>query len=499
MPKEPHFFDRIAEEWTRARGRDKGAPRVKGRLIGSALGVAAVLPGFAWLWGYTVDDALISARVAANLARGHGYRFNVEGPVADAVTPLGWAYVLAPFAKSGSLDALGAAKVIGAASGLLAAALVGVRVFRTGRHPLRYGTLVVLGLCAPFAAWSVSGMETGVVTLLGALALWPHPAAALAGGLAAAWRPELIAWASVLAAGSSLSESANGAGAHRQRAAGVGVALLLSLGPLIMTSAVRQVLFGSPAPLSAVAKPSDFDHGLKYALGAMAFSGPTWLLVAFKPYARLQRREIALGLASAAHFASLVAVGGDWMAFYRLVVPIVPGLVCLAVALAEHAAPWATAARLTAALSVCCLLLVVRGPDARRVGQDRRALIAQAKPVLKDCHRVAALDVGWVSAAASCPVFDLAGVTDPQVAALPGGHTSKKIPPGLLEARKVDFLVLELAPGESPRQPWNMSAFLRVVERRVARLVEWEAFEPAAVLPLRGSGPYLVLRSKNPG
>src|SRR5262249_51844805 len=125
--------------------------------------------------------------------------------------------------------------------------------------------------------------------------------------------------------------------------------------------------------------------------------------------------------------------------------PILPGVVCLGAALAERASVWATGLKLLGALSSSLVALSAHGASARRVGENRRALIDRARTLMVGCHRAAALDVGWVGAAADCAVLDLAGLTDPQIAALPGGHTSKKIPLGLLEARGVDVLVLLLA------------------------------------------------------
>ena len=68
-----------------------------------------------------VDDALISARYAAHLWAGHGYRFNVAGPVTDGVTPLGWAVVLAPLSRGDVLTAFAAAKWLGLAAWLCGA------------------------------------------------------------------------------------------------------------------------------------------------------------------------------------------------------------------------------------------------------------------------------------------------------------------------------------------------------------------------------------------
>ncbi|MDF3068109.1 MAG: putative rane protein, partial [Polyangiaceae bacterium] len=94
----------------------------------------------------------------------------------------------------------------------------------------------------------------------------------------------------------------------------------------------------------------------------------------------------------------------------------------------------------------------------------------------------AALDVGWVGAVADFTVVDLAGVTDPRVALLRGGHTSKRIDDALLRSRDVDALVLLAPPHE------------REVERRVRLLPSAEGFRVVAELPFAGGQRYLVLR-----
>src|SRR5580704_10237054 len=81
-------------------------------LPGAALGAACALLPALFVWGFTVDDALIPVRYARHFAEGHGYRFDVGGPSTDGVTPLPWAFLLAPLARSGApLDVLFRAKL----------------------------------------------------------------------------------------------------------------------------------------------------------------------------------------------------------------------------------------------------------------------------------------------------------------------------------------------------------------------------------------------------
>ncbi|MEB2324827.1 MAG: hypothetical protein OZ921_20095, partial [Sorangiineae bacterium] len=175
----------------------------------AALGALAAAVMMLALSGYTVDDALITARVATRLAHGEGYRFNTGGPRVDAVTPLGYANLLALVAGATPLETLARARLLGALAWLLAAAGLGVGLARVGRGSaepgaLRFAPLLALALSAPLGAWAVSGMETGWVTALATAALLPGSGGWLAAGLAAAWRPELLPWALTLAVGSAL-------------------------------------------------------------------------------------------------------------------------------------------------------------------------------------------------------------------------------------------------------------------------------------------------------
>jgi hypothetical protein len=453
------------------------------------LGIAAALPPLIWLWGFTVDDALIAARVAAHVARGQGHRFNTGGPIVDAVTPLGWAYVLAPFARGGVLAAFAAAKWLGTFAWLGAAAWIGAAIASSGKRAVRFAPLVVLAACAPLAAWAASGMETGVVTLLATLALSRRRGAALAAGLAAAWRPELVPWAVVLGFGAAI--------ARRESVRGRAAALALALAPALGVALVRACAFGHVAPLAAFAKPSDLSHGWRYACGALAFTGPPWLLLAPRALKRVDAHARAVIVAFAAHVGALILAGGDWMSLYRLMVPVLPGVLWVGALLAERAALWATALRTALALAACATLLVVLGPMARSVGAQRATLIQRAVPLLRGARAVAALDVGWVGAATPERVVDLAGVTDRDVAMLPGGHTSKHIPWGFLRARGVDTVVLLLAPGQKLATPWWHSRFARAVEQRVAVEAAHELdVKLAGVVALGGTRErYVILRA----
>lgn len=515
---EPHFCGTIAEEWTGGASASSPPPSAFSSLrrprnarpnrvdppsplpaptgrrtptgLAVVLGMVAASVPMVWLWGFTVDDALITARVAHHLAVGVGHRFNADGAVVDAVTPLGFSFLLAPFAASGPLAALSAAKVLGAAAWVGAAGWLAAELRRFGALALFAGA-ALLALTIPLAAWAVAGMETALVTALATAALGRSRFAALGAGLAAGLRPELAPWAVVLVASRALFE---GRASARSPLAGLAAPLAASVGPLVLVALVRSLVFGQAYPLAALAKPSDAAHGLYYAAGALLFSGPPVLLVARRAYRDASPRTRAIAVAAGAHVVSLVLVGGDWMPLYRLFVPVLPGIVLAgAELLVRSRSRVLVASKLVVAFGVAGLTAVRSGPSAARVGAQRAALIAAARPALAGARSIAALDVGWVGAASAASIVDLAGVTDPGIALLPGGHTTKRLPSGLLESRSVDALVV-LAENAA-LVPLAELEVARGVEARLGALASAEHFQPTAVIPLVGTRrAYVVYR-----
>jgi hypothetical protein len=167
-----------------------------------------------------------------------------------------------------------------------------------------------------------------------------------------------------------------------------------------------------------------------------------------------------------------------------------------------RARPLTDAVRAAVAVGLGVLLLARSGSllrDARRVNADRTALVEEARPVLGPLARVATLDIGWVGAATEADIVDLAGLTDPQIAALPGGHTSKRVGAMLLLSRDPDALLLYAPAGlpEAGLEAWDQAEYPRAVEARLAYdPVIARHFAPAAWLPLgKGAGGYVVLEA----
>lgn len=429
------------------------------RALALAGALAALLPSL-WMWGFTVDDALISLRYAHHLAVGAGYRFDALGPSTDGVTPLPWAPLIAPLAGGDLVVALERAKALGIVAWTLAGAVLGLALATAAAGERRATVhalvaLSVVGLAFPVGAWAASGMETGLATALATCAASsfarPRRAASLA-GLAAALRPELVVWAGLVAGGAAVAGAAAVArGSAVARAARI---VALAVAPFAVCTLARLAIFGRPTPLALLAKPSDAAHGVAYAGAAVLVVLTPILVLAPIALARSTPRALALTLAALAHGLVIVAVGGDWMPYARLMVPVAPALALAFVDVGRVARGWSTALRALAALAVGVFVLRA-APAGREVHGARKDLVAQARPALGGAKTVAALDIGWVGAATDASIVDLAGLTDPAIAALPGGHTSKAVDVAMLLDRGVDTVVLYGEP--------------RIVEQRLLR------------------------------
>jgi hypothetical protein len=457
-------------------------------------GCAALLPAL-WMWGFTVDDALIAVRYARHLAAGAGYRFNVGGPVTDGVTPLPWAFLLLPLARGAPLVVLSRAKVLGLAIWTVTAVGWGSAV--GGLKASVWSKALagaLLALCVPLAAHGVSGMETPLATALAtfaALSLEQPRLAALLAGLAAALRPELLPWALVVAVGSSLAARPV-LPARTVAAGGLGVA------PFAACALVRLAIFGRPGPLALLAKPSDLSHGVAYTLAAsLASLAP---IVAASPLALLRapRGARVLVVAGAAHLLAVVAAGGDWMPYARLIAPIAPSLL-YAFVLASPFAHWAWAGiRAGVAIALGAYLALTAAPPGRHVGRDRARLVEEARPWLGGAHRVATADIGWPTAATEADIVDLGGLTDPEIASLPGGHTSKRVDATFLLSHDPDVLLLYTDRLDVPVASWTSARFPRVVEARLASSELLAShFEARAFFSLgaSGAGYFLLTRT----
>jgi hypothetical protein len=383
---------------------------------------------------------------------------------------------------------------MGLISWLFGAGFVAVAVDRSSEDPKRFSALLMLPVSAPLAAWSVGGLETGVVTALAAIGValialdWPRLAAGLL-GIASAFRPELAPFTFV-------ATLAPCPGKPRPQARDLALRLGITMLPFVLVAIIRGIIFGRPTPLAALAKPSDPTLGLMYSVACFLLTGP---LVIVAPFA-VRRAELFVQVLTGAilvHFGAIAVAGGDWMPLSRLAVPVLPACVIVAAHLASVAKMPLTVLRTLLALAGEIFVLVKIGPTAAKVGHDRRELIRLMEPALREAKVIGTLDAGWVGAATDAAVVDFAGLTDPTIAALPGSHTAKHIDRSMLDKRQVDTLVLLRSQHDPTETPWTDTRFDRAVEQRIARFPGYgDEFVVIAESPLPIL-PYLVLRRRS--
>jgi hypothetical protein len=405
-------------------GRALLAPRAPVAALLVALGAAQV-----YAWPYTVDDAHIIARYAARLASGQGYTFQ-DGPATDGVTAPLWLGLCLLCARAG-VDPLRAAKVLGAATMLLAAAqLVECERRRGLGRVTSWLAATLLATSLPLVTWSVAGLETGLATLaLVALAVSARAPAAIAAGSMAWLRPELVP-AALLLAGT------------RKRALPVVASCVFGVASVAV---FRWRWFGDPWPMTASAKPASLSHGLGYLGDALRVPASLAVALGAGLAARAARGSLRLALALLVHGLAVLLAGGDWMPAARLFAPVAP----LAIIVVARGLARLKLRRRALAFAVAAALLVVRAaslrtdlPVARRVADHAPALDALVAALPKGPAPLVALDIGWLGARVPGPIVDLAGLTEPRIARARGAHLDKHVDGAWLEQTAPRALIL---------------------------------------------------------
>ena len=423
------------------------------------LGAAVCAVGVVGLcaWPYTVDDAYIVGRYADRLARGLGYTFN-PGPPSDGVTGPAWLLPGFLAARLGG-DPILAAKIGGLACTLAATALALSRVRRRAQGGALLATAAALIAVQPTLGCSgVSGLEAGAAALVVAIAsggalgplrpstgLFRGSCLGLCVGLLAWLRPELLALGAVLL----------GAFALRADRRATWLAFSLAGAGVGSIVAFRAALTGHVLPLAVAAKLGTLEDGASYVIRALAIlsGGFGLVLVTAGVYFGRTRDDRWLGAALLAHTAAIALAGGDWMPGFRLFAPVLPLYAVLAavgfVRLARpgHAQRALRRAGAWACLIFACALpaldLATRIPQLWAAGASRDRVGAQiAESLRQRAKRVALVDVGYLGYRSGCEVIDLAGITDREIASLPGGHLNKRISAEYLAMRRPDALLL---------------------------------------------------------
>lgn len=446
-------------------------------------------------WGFTVDDAWIVSRVAHHGVRTGIYSFNPGGPVTDAVTPLGFAHVLGfvggLLGLESPLELWSLARWIGLLCFFFSMGVAGYQLGKEGWRGVMWAGALSL-LVVPSAVWAGAGLSTpivGLLVILGATS-FERGAMVVGGGLfgwACAWRPELapfaVAWGGCRILSSEVAPT-------RKKVMGSFTAFSAFL---VLSALVRWAAFGRLVPLAVIAKAPEAWTALFYAGVTMVWSGIGWLILA-RDHAF--RRPGLWAVPWCVHLVAVFFAGGDWMPALRLTAPLFPLLVWNA---GRQLRPsirfWAA---WVPALGFPLALLWTQGADLRAVDVRRRALVAEGREVFRDARVIASTDIGWVGVASAARIVDLAGVTDPRIAPLEGGHTSKYVSPGLFSARNVDTWVIRaLDRSYVPGRPLELVVPAYWVDARLLRRSADLGFVGVATIPLAGTpGQYVIAQRR---
>ena len=148
----------------------------RGRAITDVVVLAGVLALFALLalqmMPFVPDDSFISYRYAANLAGGHGLRFNPTDSPVEGYSNFLWIVLLAGAVRLG-LDPVTTGAFFGGLLGLLSIIALWAILKKCGRTGVHLAVPVgLLALAAPLLLYAISGMETALFAFLLLAGLW---------------------------------------------------------------------------------------------------------------------------------------------------------------------------------------------------------------------------------------------------------------------------------------------------------------------------------------
>lgn len=317
--------------------------------------VLGAFVAYAWWLNCIAEDAYITYRFARNVAEGHGFVWNVgEGPV-EGFTNFLWVLLSVGLYRLG-LDLPRVTQGLGVVAGMVTL----VYAWRFSTEILRHRpgvalfTTALLAACGPLATWATSGLETVPFTLAVTMAVfyasrppsgawsWSTVAAAVCLLLATLTRPEGFGlFLIVVAAQSVLSRW------HSPRSRDAALLATVYVPLFLLYFAWRYHTFGYFLPNTFYAKTGggveQARHGVIYlgyfALHFVVPSVPWMVLAAWRftgerdggtareaPDAAEGRRRglLIAGSVMVGYLGYVALVGGDYMAMYRFVVPVLP-------------------------------------------------------------------------------------------------------------------------------------------------------------------------------
>lgn len=439
--------------------------------IYNALGwltIAALFASQLWLFkDFSVDDAFITFRYVRQFVAGNGLVYNI-GERVEGYSNFLWVMLLSPAAAL-NVDLLLAARVLSIALSV-GTLLLTYRLANTSPAPIL--APIMLAAYAPFAAWTMGGLETALFAFLATLSIYAFireeereqgAASGLLFGLLALARPEgilffglaivfrlLRIWTSNIPAATPEGhiDQAHASKHARRHPSRQDVLRLIGFAALFIPHFLwRLSYYGQPLPNTVYAKamglhPRAFMEGGYYLFsGAVALGGLGFLIIPITLVA-LKRRTLRhdfLLACVAAYALFIFAGGGDWMPMQRFWVHVAPLLFALA-----HAGLMALAALIWPPRSILAgvglalaqvAFLYLGALDARFVQGVGRAEATQG-PTMVDYLReqwrpgdvLAVSDAGELAYVLplEARVVDMFGLTDAHIA-----HLKPEFPSGL--------------------------------------------------------------------
>ncbi len=436
---------------------------------------------------WMLDDAFISFRYAENFARGDGLVYNV-GERVEGYTTFLWVLVLGICHWLG-FDLVASSRWLGMAltAGCLVLVALCDRFVRGADGAVAAVAVLLLGSCATFTTWGVSGMEVPLVALLLLLGVLfylraesePGSVALTASGtlsvLAAMARPDAGLLFAVLLADRLWQRLRHGRGGWLRFALPFAVLYL----PYF---AWRFAYYGWLLPNTFYAKVGSSSAQLVRGLDYFTrWSGVSLLLVSLvvagvlaggplaRRYGRVQVIPAFLGV----YVLYVVAVGGDGMPAFRFFGPVTP-LVCVfaamaLVAMAPGRAKLVAVTSLAVALNLWQLVHHVEmrsrvlGDNVARRGEVAGRWLRQHA----DPHAVIATNTaGTIPFYSGLRTIDMLGMNDshiahreiPDLGAGVPGH--EKGDGAYVLSRRPDYILFDSAVGSrQPRQPSDREIF----------------------------------------
>ncbi|MEC7947904.1 MAG: hypothetical protein VX265_10075 [Myxococcota bacterium] len=381
------------------------------------------------------DDAFISFRYAANLLDGHGLVYNPGEPV-EGYTNFLWTLLIAGAMAMGAGPVM--ASVVGGMASAVALAWGGHRLADDAVSSPWIGLIVpcFVVLDTGTALEGMQGLETVFYAALLTWALvWTGrelrdpsvpPVSALLLGLAALTRPEGAVIFGCLGVGRLLLAGR----LERRLVAGIGLFALFVGGHL----AFRLAYYGQPVPNTFYAKvgaeSAQVLRGGTYLLGfarahivlaASGLAGLGLVLVRWRRTAPILRIVAVLCLL---YLLYVGAVGGDFKATYRFVIPVlVPLAVLAAHAVATVGGRRARVGAAAVALAALAVDLPRQLPAARAAAgarmqdmDDRLLIGAWIRANIPADAVLAIHSAGTIPYAAGLPTIDMWGLSDPTIA-----------------------------------------------------------------------------------